>query len=198
MDHDYYQVLGVDPSADLDWIKTAYRHKASQCHPDRGGTHARMKLVNQAWEALSNPEVRLRYDQERAEADRPIVAPTVAERRQAPAPPSIDPHGWGMFEPLRLVIAQDFARAQFRPGLRKWMGWSMFGDSVSGMALPSIGALIGGLTAANLLSIDPTWFSARPFTAMALMGAGTLFGGELAVGIHQRLARSVFALAERS
>jgi curved DNA-binding protein CbpA len=196
MEHDYYQVLGVDPSADLDWIKTAYRHKASQCHPDRGGSHARMKLVNQAWEALSNPEVRLRYDQERANANRPIVEPTPAPRTQAPSPASINPKGWGILEPLRIAIARDFAQANFRPGLRKWIGWSMFGDSLSGMALPSIGTLIGGLAVAKLLSLDPTWFSVRPFSAMAFMGAGTLIGGELAVKLHKQLARGVFALAE--
>ena len=195
MDHDYYKVLGVPPSADLDSIKAAYRSKASRCHPDRGGSHNRMKLVNEAWEVLSNPDWRRTYDEERAAAKRPKAEPVTApqtrhRQRQAPA---AEPR-WGVFEPLRTAIAQDFARAKFRPGLRKWIGWSMLGDSFSGMALPSVGALMGGVTVARLLSMESGWMGAHPFGALVFMGSGIVIGGELAVKLHQKLANGVFAL----
>jgi curved DNA-binding protein CbpA len=55
MELDYYQVLGIEPAADLNLINMAYRYKATQCHPDRGGSHDRMKLVNEAWEVIVKP-----------------------------------------------------------------------------------------------------------------------------------------------
>jgi hypothetical protein len=99
-----------------------------------------------------------------------------------------------MFEPLRQVIAQDFARAEFRPGLRKWIGWSMAGESVSGVAFVLVGTMTGGLTIAKMLSMESGWMGAHPFAAMAFMGAGTLIGGELAVKLHGWLTRRYFSL----
>lgn len=201
MDHDYYQVLGVDPSSDLDWIKTAYHHKASQCHPDRGGSHARMKLVNEAWEVVSNPELRRVYDESRAAtaapAEKPAPAPAPVAHpspQQAPSRPSIDPHRWRM---AWLLIARDFACADFPPGLRKWMGWSMGGDSISGWGFASVGMIIGVATVMKVLSMGPGWMDAHPFGTLVFMGGGIIIGGELAVKLHQKLAKGVFALAER-
>ena len=59
MDPDYYTILGVSPTADLETIHLAFRQKAAQCHPDHGGSHERMVEVNTAWEVLSDPELRI-------------------------------------------------------------------------------------------------------------------------------------------
>jgi curved DNA-binding protein CbpA len=197
MEPDYYRVLCVDPSADRAGIETAYRRKAIKCHPDRGGCHRQMVLVNEAWEVLSNPDLRRAYDEARAmaadQAAKPATAPEpLPSQRQAP---TAEPR-WGIFEPLRIAIAQDFARANFRPGLRKWIGWSMAGDSVSGFALVSVGTVTGGLAIAKLLSMESAWMGAHPFAAFLFMGGGVVIGGELAVKLHQRLASSVFTLTE--
>ena len=64
---DYYEVLGVDKNASADEIKKAYRKKAIQYHPDKnpGDKEAeeKFKEAAEAYEVLSNPDKRARYDQ---------------------------------------------------------------------------------------------------------------------------------------
>jgi DnaJ-class molecular chaperone len=62
---DYYRILGVDRSADEKTIKSAYRRLARKHHPDvaKGKDSAeRFKEINEAYEVLSDPDKRRRYD----------------------------------------------------------------------------------------------------------------------------------------
>jgi molecular chaperone DnaJ len=63
---DYYEVLGVDRSADEGAIKTAYRKLAHRYHPDKnpGNREAeeRFKEASEAYEVLSDADRRARYD----------------------------------------------------------------------------------------------------------------------------------------
>lgn len=64
---DYYKVLGVDKNAVDKDIKKAYRRLARQYHPDKNpgdkSAEERFKEINEAYEVLSDPDKRAKYDQ---------------------------------------------------------------------------------------------------------------------------------------
>jgi curved DNA-binding protein len=64
---DYYKILGIEKTANADEIKRAYRKLALKYHPDKNpgdkSSEERFKEINEAYEVLSNPSKRERYDQ---------------------------------------------------------------------------------------------------------------------------------------
>src|SRR5580698_331488 len=64
---DYYEVLGVDRTADNEEIKKSYRKLALKFHPDRNpndkAAEEKFKELGEAYEALSDPQSRAAYDQ---------------------------------------------------------------------------------------------------------------------------------------
>jgi curved DNA-binding protein len=64
---DYYSILGVSKSADASEIKQAFRKLARKYHPDvnpgDASSEARFKEVSEAYEVLSDPDKRKKYDQ---------------------------------------------------------------------------------------------------------------------------------------
>jgi curved DNA-binding protein len=64
--HDYYHVLGVPRTANADEIQRAYRQLARRNHPDVNkdpGAEERFKDISEAYDVLSDPDKRRRYDQ---------------------------------------------------------------------------------------------------------------------------------------
>lgn len=67
---DYYKVLGVSRDADERMIKKAYRKLTKTLHPDKASVHGmspeeaqkKMAAVNEAYEVLSDPELKARFD----------------------------------------------------------------------------------------------------------------------------------------
>jgi hypothetical protein len=67
-DKDYYEILGVEPTASQEEIKKAYRKKAKEYHPDKSindvNSDDRFKEVTEAYEILGDSEKRQQYDEE--------------------------------------------------------------------------------------------------------------------------------------
>ena len=67
MKKDYYEILGIDKGATAEQIKKAYRKKAIEYHPDKnpGNKEAEenFKKAAEAYEVLSDPDKKARYDQ---------------------------------------------------------------------------------------------------------------------------------------
>lgn len=64
----HYAILGVSPGATAEAIKSAYRKKANQYHPDKNASPdaaTRFREVQEAYEVLSDEERRKTYDDNR-------------------------------------------------------------------------------------------------------------------------------------
>ena len=64
---DYYKILGVNKNATDAEIKSAFRKLALQYHPDKNPDNPQaeemFKEINEAYQVLSDPEKRRKYDQ---------------------------------------------------------------------------------------------------------------------------------------
>jgi curved DNA-binding protein CbpA len=62
-----YETLGVQQNASQDQIKAAYKNRARQLHPDKGGTKEDMQRLNEAYKLLTNPESLKKWESEHPE-----------------------------------------------------------------------------------------------------------------------------------
>lgn len=58
-----YDILDIPQTASEQQIKSAYRKRARETHPDRGGDGAEFSLVSQAYSILMDPDARARFDE---------------------------------------------------------------------------------------------------------------------------------------
>lgn len=62
MSVDYYHILRVPHTASVDTIRKAYRSLAKEYHPDKGGEERAFHAVSEAYEVLTDPELKNQYD----------------------------------------------------------------------------------------------------------------------------------------
>jgi len=65
--NDYYEILGASEAASPREIERLYKRLAHQRHPDRGGTEADMKALNEAYQVLHDETRRKEYDAQRSQ-----------------------------------------------------------------------------------------------------------------------------------
>ncbi|HZN17515.1 MAG TPA: J domain-containing protein [Micromonosporaceae bacterium] len=122
--HDFYQVLGVARTASQEEIQHAYRKLARQHHPDvnqDSGAEERFKQIGEAYEVLSDPATRARYDRFGPDWRK---APTSGERPGG-GPAGGPSETWGRGRRVRVNIRGAFRDAPFRDRYGQASG---FGD----------------------------------------------------------------------
>ena len=182
---DLYSILAVDPSADAETIRSAYRTLARRHHPDAGGDATRMAQINDAWAILGDPALRRRYDRENGHTrlSRAVMAPPPPATN--PGPPPVAQAAWSAAPPAttagpRAGRILDFGR---------YAGWSILElsrsdpDYLLWLERTPIGRSFRNDIASALES--------RQVTAAAFAGAGPAFrqGGGSSGGLLGRLFR---------
>lgn len=170
----HYEVLGVDPSASMRDIRSAYIDLARRNHPDRHAAdpaarrraEERMREINAAWAALGSVESRSAYDRERLARREPHRRPR-AHGAGIPDPGEWTPHD---DRP-----AEGFDEGDDRPitsgGVPGWLALAppllvlggIVGFFVGGLAglLPVVGLAIASVVVGAIL------FLVAPLVAMA-------------------------------
>lgn len=72
----YYRILGIGIDAENEEIKAAYRILAQRFHPDKGGDPTEFRMIQEAYDILSNPLTKRSYDRDffsSAERQMPVV-----------------------------------------------------------------------------------------------------------------------------
>ena len=121
---DYYGALGVDAEASPDELRRAYIRLIKLWHPDRyvsapeplrARAERRVRQINEAYDTLSDPEARARYDRQRIGFEIPIgdvinvfgqrsAAPITRDTRDEAGHASANPNGAGQFFGLLAAI----------------------------------------------------------------------------------------------
>jgi preprotein translocase subunit Sec63 len=59
---EFYRILDIKIDATPELIKKAYRQKALETHPDKGGNEEKFKKIQEVYETLSDPHLRELYN----------------------------------------------------------------------------------------------------------------------------------------
>jgi curved DNA-binding protein CbpA len=113
-----YDVLGVDPSADADELRRAYRLRLRQTHPDTGGDAAVFIQVQRAWELVGTDDARAAYDRGHgfAGGSAPGFAGAPAGWRASSRPADTRPRARSFGQP------GGWRRERYLELIREWVG----------------------------------------------------------------------------
>jgi hypothetical protein len=182
---DYYRTLRIPVDANLEMIKKAYRARAMECHPDRGGTHLAMLDVIEAFQILADPETRRHYEQARRELSNQnaqiVIASDISRARQKS---ENYPANWDEFESWSDFLFKDFANAKY--GKTELMGFNF--STVSNSSSGGVFWVIGGIVGFYII------FKIINSTGIGINGAtvkiavfGIFAGAAVAVGFHKEI-----------
>lgn len=142
----YYRILGIDPNASQSEIKTAYRSRAMDLHPDRNvnrDTTSEFQELQLAYEVLSNEKLRQQYD-----ADSSI-----------PPSPSSDEHG--VYKPFEPIFCSKCNAISAQPRYKVF--YTVYGYFVGTTKTPHLGVLCSkceikeGLKASAITLVAGWW-----------------------------------------
>lgn len=108
-----YEVLGVDPRAEEEELRRAFRRRLRQTHPDAGGDAAVFVRVQRAWEQVGTPAARAAYDRGRSSADQGSHAPDAPARRA---------HAASRPRARSAGLAGGWRRERYAAAVREWAG----------------------------------------------------------------------------
>lgn len=91
-----YAVLGVDPDADPETVKAAYRDRVKDVHPDQGGTAREFRRVTAAYRAITSDDWEPRTDSTPSEDDDPVEAVARVEYLDYAV---VQDRGWSLSDP---------------------------------------------------------------------------------------------------
>lgn len=186
---DYYRNLEIPRDASIADIKAAYRRRAMECHPDRGGSHAAMLEINEAFEILSDPRKRQEYDvawthHSDLKAQRRAAHSADQARQNA----ANYPRRWAEFEIWLNAVTEDFRRAQYSR-TKDGIPMPTAGGSITGWVF-IVGGAIGGYVLFTLFgdSDHPGAWGMRMF--IVCVAGGAWLGRWLHEAVGVRLGNS--------
>jgi DnaJ-class molecular chaperone len=136
MTRDHYLVLGISRSESDDGIHAAFRVQAKRYHPDIAGQQAspRFREVVEAYEILSDPERRRRYDAELVPQAAQVEPSSIALQSYARRPEPLIPE--------TLSIARDFELRPSRSELLERVRRNFFGSAPKGERLEPLNVVV--------------------------------------------------------
>ena len=190
---DYYAILDVPVDATAQSIRKAYRLKAQRHHPDHGGSHKEMLLINEAVGVLSDPVLRQKYDYARAHMTDPAAQrAAAAASARAKETASQYPREWTAFEAWLERLAADVAGAEYGQTGRVIFNMPLptVQNSASGGVMLLVGAILGGVVSIWLLPTGP-WISYPYAVYVGRFIIGAVFGSWVGRTLHAWIKKAL-------
>lgn len=186
MGHDWYAILGVPADAAPAVIFAAYRRLARQHHPDYGGSHAQMVLLNNALEILRDPERRRKFDESRkATADAATKARYQETAAAAQAAAERYPTDWEGLQQFCEFMARDFEHTDYKSARFLWMPWPTAFNSLTGTGFIFGGGILGLIGAVQFFGKPPTSPGGTIQISPLLLMLGACLGAWAATFAHR-------------